>query len=133
MYNQTSHLDDVDNKMLDNFLQVRAFKSLKLYSRINDGLCILQIVSQMYAFQMVCHDLIFDLLDNLCGSFRIKDVELILLVLKAVGFLLRKDDPTKLKTFIHKVQKKSNQDSETGKKYLFSIVQWRNIICKLEN
>lgn len=73
----------------------------------------------MYAFQMVCHDLIFDILDSLCDSFRVKDVELILLILKAVGFLLRKDDPNKLKTLIHKVQKRSHEDSQTGEKWLF--------------
>jgi nucleolar MIF4G domain-containing protein 1 len=60
-------------------------------------------VSQMYAFQVVGHDLMFDILDVLSASFRPKDVELILLVLRSVGFLLRKDDPARLKAFILQV------------------------------
>lgn len=88
LYKVTDDLDNIDSKMLDNYLQ---------------------LVSQMYAFNIVGHELLFDILDNLSNSFKAKDVELILLVLKSVGFVLRKDNPSRLKTFIVQVQKRSNE------------------------
>ncbi len=72
LYSNTDDLNNIDSKMLDNYLQ---------------------LVGQMYAFQIVGHELMFDILDKLSNNFQAKDVELILLILKSVGFLLRKDNP----------------------------------------
>ena len=92
LYATTDDLNNIDSKLLDNYLQ---------------------LVGQMYAFQIVGHELMFDILDGLSDSFKAKDVELILLILRSVGFLLRKDNPTRLKTLILKVQKMSNEMEKT--------------------
>lgn len=60
--------------------------------------------------------LIYDLLKRLVDSFQEKDIELILIVLKNIGFGLRKDDPASLKELIYSVQKKANESSELREK-----------------
>lgn len=112
-YISSNNLDNIDSKTLDNYLQ---------------------LISQMYAFQIVGHELVFDILDGLSNSFRAKDVELIVLVLRTVGFLLRKDSPTRLKTFILQVQKKSSEtDHQTKEKSTaLSRVQVNWIIWRAE-
>lgn len=60
--------------------------------------------------------LIYDLLKRLVDSFQEKDIELILIVLKNIGFVLRKDDPASLKELIYSVQKKANESSELREK-----------------
>ena len=62
---------------------------------------------QLYAFRVTSDQLIFDILINLADTFNIKAAELIVLILRSVGFLLRKDDPGKLKTLILKIQSNS--------------------------
>ena len=52
--------------------------------------------------------LIFDVLRNLVESFTEKDIELILLMLKTVGFSLRKDDALSLKELITETQAKAS-------------------------
>lgn len=66
------------------------------------------IVAHLYNFQVVHSTLIFDILKLLLGSFVEKDIELILFVLKNVGFALRKDDPLALKELISEAQRKAN-------------------------
>ena len=63
---------------------------------------------------MVGDQLVFSLLDKLADSFTAKDVELILLALRTVGFILRKDDPAKLKSIIVKIQNASVEKKRTG-------------------
>jgi nucleolar MIF4G domain-containing protein 1 len=53
--------------------------------------------------------LIYDVLKFLGESFGDKDVELILAILKSVGFRLRKDDPASLKSFIILLQQKAGK------------------------
>lgn len=48
--------------------------------------------------------------------FEEKKVELILIVLRSVGFSLRKDDPLALKELILQLQKKANEASSLQKK-----------------
>ena len=88
---------------------VRLFKSA--YSAANlaaeerkrlDNLALL--LAYIYNFRIVGSQLVYDLLHRLAESFQPKDLELILLTLKNVGFTLRKDDPARMKTFITKVQ-----------------------------
>ncbi|XP_064188848.1 nucleolar MIF4G domain-containing protein 1 [Anguilla rostrata] len=65
------------------------------------------IVAHLYNFQVVHSLLIFDILKKLAGSFAEKDIELILFVLKNVGFALRKDDAMALKELISDAQRKA--------------------------
>ena len=68
-----------------------------------------QLIGQLYAFKVIGSELIFGLLNKLAENFEDKDVELILIVLKSVGFLLRKDDPAKLKDLILNIQSQSSK------------------------
>ncbi|XP_019538977.3 nucleolar MIF4G domain-containing protein 1 homolog [Aedes albopictus] len=77
---------DVEDKTLDN--------------------CVL-ILCHLYTFQIFKNKLIYDVIDQLLGKFNEKAVECILLVLRSIGFVLRKDDPLALKEMIQKVQKKA--------------------------
>jgi nucleolar MIF4G domain-containing protein 1 len=69
---------------------------------------------------VVGHELLFDILDGLSNNFKAKDVELIVLVLRTVGFLLRKDSPDRLRTFILQVQKQSSEAAK-GKEETTSL------------
>ncbi|XP_062562830.1 nucleolar MIF4G domain-containing protein 1 homolog [Armigeres subalbatus] len=77
---------DVEDKTLDN--------------------CIL-ILCHLYTFQIFKNKLIYDVIDQLLRNINEKAVECVLLVLKSIGFVLRKDDPLALKEMIQKVQKKA--------------------------
>lgn len=59
---------------------------------------------------MVHAVLVFDILKKLVTRFSSKDIELVLLVLKNVGFALRKDDPLALKELISEAQRKANAE-----------------------
>lgn len=67
--------------------------------------CVLQIVDS---------SLIFDLLNLMGQTFNPKDIELILTVLRSVGFRLRKDDPIRLKELILLLQKKATESQATN-------------------
>ena len=45
------------------------------------------------------------------AKFTEKEIELILLILKTVGFSLRKDDPSALKEFIQSLQRKASHEN----------------------
>lgn len=66
----------------------------------------------MYSFKLFQHNLIYSILDKLCEIFNEKSVECVLLVLRSIGFQLRKDDPLALKDLILKLQKKANDASK---------------------
>lgn len=53
----------------------------------------------------------FNILDQLSERFTEKEVELILLVLRSVGFSLRKDNPLALKDLVLRLQKKANEST----------------------
>ncbi|QQP35176.1 Uncharacterized protein FKW44_023329, partial [Caligus rogercresseyi] len=87
--------------------------------------CYLLLISNLYAFKVVDSPLIFDILSKHTKSFQVKDVELILLLLKNVGFNLRKDDPAALKNAILDIQSAAStsskvQDSRT--KFMIEIL-----------
>ncbi|BES91919.1 MA3 [Nesidiocoris tenuis] len=63
----------------------------------------------MYTFKMFDAVLLYDILKRFTQKFTPKDIDLILVVLRTVGFSLRKDNPLALKDFIHSVQKLANQ------------------------
>ncbi|XP_063243900.1 nucleolar MIF4G domain-containing protein 1 [Bacillus rossius redtenbacheri] len=61
----------------------------------------------LYNFRVFHCTLVFDILERLVERFGEKETELILVVLRSVGFTLRKDDPSALKDFILRVQRKA--------------------------
>uniref|UniRef100_A0A3B4FFC2 Nucleolar MIF4G domain-containing protein 1 n=1 Tax=Pundamilia nyererei TaxID=303518 RepID=A0A3B4FFC2_9CICH len=75
---------------------------------------LIAIVAHLYNFQVVHSALIFDILKLLMGTFTEKDIELVLFVLRNVGFALRKDDPLALKELISEAQRKA---SDMGSKF----------------
>uniref|UniRef100_K7GIM2 Nucleolar MIF4G domain-containing protein 1 n=2 Tax=Pelodiscus sinensis TaxID=13735 RepID=K7GIM2_PELSI len=72
------------------------------------------LIGHLYNFHVVHSLLIFDILKMLVSTFTEKDIELILLLLKNVGFSLRKDDALALKDLISEAQNKANA---VGKKF----------------
>jgi len=51
---------------------------------------------------------LYQILQKLATKFTEKEIELILLILRTVGFQLRKDDPIALKELILNLQQKAN-------------------------
>lgn len=89
----------------------------KLYKNLGEGKeCdnLVAIVAHLYNFQVVHSVLIFDILKLLVGTFTERDIELILFVLRNVGFALRKDDALALKELISEAQRKA---SDLGSKF----------------
>ncbi|XP_077592327.1 nucleolar MIF4G domain-containing protein 1 [Stigmatopora nigra] len=72
------------------------------------------IVAHLYNFQVVHSLLIFDILRRLVAEFAEKDIELVLFVLRTVGFSLRKDDALALKELITEAQRKA---ADAGAKF----------------
>ncbi|KAG8197448.1 hypothetical protein JTE90_014930 [Oedothorax gibbosus] len=66
-------------------------------------------LSHLYNYKVTHSTLIFDVFQILVDSFQSKDIELIQLFLKNIGFVLRKDDPLKLKKLIFDIQGKATQ------------------------
>lgn len=77
---------EVENKELDNLILM---------------------FSHLYNFKIFGSKLIYEILEKLSEKFSEKEIELILLILKSVGFVLRKDDPLALKELIIKLQQKA--------------------------
>ncbi|XP_022369702.1 nucleolar MIF4G domain-containing protein 1 isoform X2 [Enhydra lutris kenyoni] len=72
---------------------------------------LLTIIAHLYNFHVVHACLVFDILKKLIGTFTEKDIELTLLMLKTVGFSLRKDDALSLKELIVEAQAKASAAS----------------------
>lgn len=75
---------------------------------------LIAIISHLYNFHVVHSLLIFDILKLFIGAFTEKDVELVLFMLRNVGFALRKDDALALKELISEGQRKA---SDMGSKF----------------
>lgn len=75
---------------------------------------LIAIVAHLYNFQVVHSLLIFDILKLLIDAFTEKDIELVLFVLRNVGFALRKDDALALKDLISEAQRKA---TDAGAKF----------------
>ncbi|TRZ20267.1 hypothetical protein HGM15179_006852 [Zosterops borbonicus] len=69
---------------------------------------LLALIAHLYNFHVVHCLLIFDILKKLVSTFTEKEIELILFLLKNVGFSLRKDDALALKELITEAQRKAN-------------------------
>ncbi|KAI5934602.1 Nucleolar MIF4G domain-containing protein 1 [Manis javanica] len=88
---------------------VRRFDGVyRLGSEGRESENLLTIVAHLYNFHVVQSLLVFDILKKLVGTFTEKDIELILLTLKNVGFLLRKDDALSLKELIAETQARAS-------------------------
>ena len=99
-----SQRNDVENKKLDN---------------------VLYLISYLYNFKIFEAYLMYDILNKLCINCTEKNVDLILVVLKSVGFVLRKDNPSAMKNFLLTVQKKFNQlaiKENSRMKYMLSVL-----------
>ncbi|XP_060161016.1 nucleolar MIF4G domain-containing protein 1 isoform X1 [Globicephala melas] len=94
-----------------HFLEAVVRKFADVYKSGCDGKeCdnLFTIIAHLYNFHVVQSLLIFDILRKLIGTFTEKDIELILLMLKTVGFSLRKDDALSLKELITEAQAKAS-------------------------
>ncbi|KAM6900291.1 nucleolar MIF4G domain-containing protein 1 [Xenentodon cancila] len=69
---------------------------------------LIAIIAHLYNFHVMHSVLIFDILKLLVETFMEKDIELVLFVLRNVGFALRKDDALALKELISEAQRKAN-------------------------
>ena len=100
-----------------HFLETVVRRFDKLYKNPSESKeCdnLVAIVAHLYNFQVVHSVLIFDILKLLVGAFTEKDIELVLFVLRNVGFALRKDDALALKELISEAQRKA---SDLGSKF----------------
>ncbi|KAK7794247.1 hypothetical protein R5R35_014655 [Gryllus longicercus] len=96
---------DIENKELDN---------------------VILIICYLYHFKVVHARMLFDVLQCLAKRFNSKDVELILLMLRSVGFGLRKDDPVAMKTLMIQLQELANtsiqQCNESRVKFMLEVL-----------
>uniref|UniRef100_A0A0P5DIJ3 Nucleolar MIF4G domain-containing protein n=1 Tax=Daphnia magna TaxID=35525 RepID=A0A0P5DIJ3_9CRUS len=79
------------------------------------------IVAHLYNFGLVTASLLKDILHMLAERFEEKDIEIILIILRAVGFGLRKDDPVSLKEIIFTLQTKAGQATEQPTRIRFML------------
>lgn len=96
---------EIGSFLFENFLEI-FLKHLNddISNKINDNLII--FLSYLYAFYMTNNKVIFDISRHLLNFQQLneKRLELILLLLKTIGFLLRKDNPLELKTFLQELK-----------------------------
>lgn len=100
-----------------NFLETVVRKFDEVYKNPTEGKeCdnLMAIIGHLYNFQVVHSLIITDILKLMIGAFTEKDVELVLFLLRNVGFSLRKDDPLALKELISEGQRKA---SDLGSKF----------------
>ncbi|XP_038654310.1 nucleolar MIF4G domain-containing protein 1 isoform X2 [Scyliorhinus canicula] len=69
---------------------------------------LINLIAHFYNFHVIQCVLVFDILKKLTSNFKEKDIALILLLLKQVGFTLRKDDAAALRDLIIEAQNKAN-------------------------
>ena len=79
------------------------------------------VIAHLYNFGVVAASLLTDILSRLAQRFSEKDIELILLVLRSVGFSLRKEDPIALKEIIVTLQSKAAQVVDQSNRMRFMI------------
>lgn len=91
---------EVENKELDN---------------------VILMISHLYNFKVFDSQLLFQMLAKLSENLMEKEVELILHILKTVGFVMRKDNPIMLKEFIFKLQQKAADTTENSSRVQFML------------
>lgn len=96
-------------------------------------------ISYLFVFKVVHSRLVYDIIRKLAETFSEKDVEIILLILRSVGFALRKHDPLALKEVVLLLQRKSAQDTagaqDSRKRFMMDILNAvrNNNIQKIPN
>ncbi|GBM40635.1 Nucleolar MIF4G domain-containing protein 1 [Araneus ventricosus] len=83
------------------------FKKSENYGEEKECNNVLIFLSHLYNFKVTHSTLMFDVFHILIESFSSKDIELIQLLLKHIGFVLRKDDALKLKELVFSIQAKA--------------------------
>ncbi|KAI8515835.1 Nucleolar MIF4G domain-containing protein 1 [Branchiostoma belcheri] len=73
---------------------------------------VVAMFAHLYNFKLIHCILIYDIIRRLIDSFNERDIELILGVLRNVGFLIRKDDPAALKDVIQVISTKAAAASQ---------------------
>ncbi|XP_015600311.1 nucleolar MIF4G domain-containing protein 1 [Cephus cinctus] len=91
---------EVDNKELDN---------------------VILMIAHLYNFKVYGSKLLYQILEKISQNFTEKEVELILLILKTVGFALRKDNPIALKELILKLQQKACSATSDNSRVKFML------------
>ena len=107
------------------FLEAMVRKFDALFSTVDEELKevdnLILIIAHLYNFGVVAASLLTDILSRLTQRFSEKDIELILLVLRSVGFSLRKEDPVALKEIIVTLQSKATQVVDQSNRTRFMI------------
>ncbi|EFN71840.1 Nucleolar MIF4G domain-containing protein 1 [Camponotus floridanus] len=109
----------------------------KLHQMLEESHCVenkeldnlILIISHLYNFKVYGHRLLYQILEKLAEKFTEKEIELILLILKTVGFQLRKDDPTAMKDLILNLQQKANNATVENLRVKFML----EILLALKN
>ncbi|KAK7473335.1 hypothetical protein BaRGS_00035383 [Batillaria attramentaria] len=105
-----------------------ALLKLESYGEDHTADNVLLLLAYLYNFKVAHHSLLFDIMTKLVDNFGEKDIELILLILKAAGFSLRKDDPAALGQQISAVQKKAQElessetDTSSRVRYMLEVL-----------
>ncbi|XP_078573568.1 nucleolar MIF4G domain-containing protein 1-like [Branchiostoma floridae x Branchiostoma japonicum] len=73
---------------------------------------VVAMFAHLYNFKLIHCVIIYDIIRRLIDSFNERDIELILGILRNVGFLIRKDDPAALKDVIQLISTKSAAASQ---------------------
>lgn len=103
---------EIGSYLLENFLPVFIEHiNDEVSNKTNDNL--LLFISYLYAFHMTNGKLLFDIARYLLDIDQLneKRLELILLLLKTIGFILRKNDPLELKTFLQELKTKCSSST----------------------
>ncbi|KAJ0174462.1 hypothetical protein K1T71_009570 [Dendrolimus kikuchii] len=81
-------------------------------------------MAQLYSFKIYQASLLYDILSRLLDELSEKNIECVLVALRNVGGVLRKEEPLALKNFIHDTQgkvAKINDDALTGSRIKFLL------------
>ncbi|XP_036138480.1 nucleolar MIF4G domain-containing protein 1 homolog isoform X2 [Monomorium pharaonis] len=100
LHHMLEEFHNVENKELDN---------------------IILMISHLYNFKVYGHRLLYQILEKLAAKFTEKEIELILLILRTVGFQLRKDDPIALRELILNLQQKANNATLENSRVKFML------------
>ncbi|XP_070167373.1 nucleolar MIF4G domain-containing protein 1 homolog [Polyergus mexicanus] len=109
----------------------------KLHQMLKESHCvenkeldnIILMISHLYNFKVYGHQLLYQILEKLVEKFTEKEIELILLILRTVGFQLRKDDPIALKELILNLQQKANNTTLENSRVKFML----DVLLALKN
>ncbi|XP_022099083.1 nucleolar MIF4G domain-containing protein 1-like isoform X2 [Acanthaster planci] len=96
-----------------HFIETLARRFADLYSQgenYGDGKqCdnVILLFTHLYNFRVIHCTLMYDIIRKLADNFTERDIEMLLLILKNTGLMLRKDDPEALKEIILQIQTKA--------------------------